>query len=806
MAENKIVNGNFEGVEKDTGILVWSHGIEMPVIGGWHSYRPRIGGDPPGVQEVKVPAGGWWITRADKTVPNPYWDGQEYNRFVTPPEFDCVNRSQIPEHEQDDYFRDGDWCLKPYGKAWMGGYHQKVTLPAGEGVFTVPLFADLVSRYENHQKVWAPDLFSGNIRFVLNGAHSVWIQLPAGRRHAPSFSFSHAGGEVTIGFHLLCPFALENSGFFIDGVTLIWTEDGTTDQRHFDRIVHKAPSDMTEEEAQELLDYVQVNESTWSFSADEVLTNAIAYQSREIHFWGDLPRHGFRNKTHVVEWAQKHHPPAPGPREIVLQEFSVSSWQKYLLLQCDDAWSYRIFGSAGYKTTLCGEGCFLTALAMASNIMEQNVSDITPADVVDSLDEEDYVPNQARVWWNSVKEKLGIQIASLSDTDPLDWLDEGNVLLAQVSHNGNEHWVLAVEWENNDYTILNPLTGFVGPLYHEYPFGVSHWRKLSKVEVTPTPPPVVLPPPGEITSFHLQKWRPEEYRALIRYCEKTQPELALLVGNAEEAQSLKDHGVKLVAYRRHEDDQKPWYALEGFDNYQAAVEDWVAGPRWAIEHNPIDIFLGLNEEIPTGNLTKLQQVIAFETALSHYCASIWGDDIAAALIGAAVGNCDHSEVSYLLPAANAAHVNGHYIHYHGYGPCHPAYWRQWTQQEGRHYHNRALESWDPVFTASGLFVKHIETENGPIGADPRMENGLWRPGAMNAAKGWKHPDCLNGNEVALLEWHQTTRGQKLAWNKDNGHRYRGGTAFTINFGEHPDNWPHFQYHERQLDAMAEVFS
>jgi hypothetical protein len=195
---NVLINGDFEG--------------------GWYNA---------GVS-TQVP-NGWMFDAADSGTTNPI-SPDPWNQFLEP-EVRVLPASQLPDDERDIFILDGDHALKIFKGhgAWLARFAQVLTLESGTYRFSVNLWPDLIQGYDGDRKIWAadPDGNDGLMRFVLNGVpQEYWesVPPPTGQQsvdHWRSFDFEfQADGETELGIELMCPFALNNSGFFADGWTL----------------------------------------------------------------------------------------------------------------------------------------------------------------------------------------------------------------------------------------------------------------------------------------------------------------------------------------------------------------------------------------------------------------------------------------------------------------------------------------------------------------------------------------------------------------------------------------------------------
>jgi hypothetical protein len=310
----------------------------------------------------------------------------------------------------------------------------------------------------------------------------------------------------------------------------------------------------------------------------------------------------------------------------------------------------------------------------------------------------------------------------------------------------------------------------------------------------PDPGPDPEPLAGPLLTVHVQT----DVTGLPGFIAQAQPAWVKLVGNAELAQTIKQISPETqVLYRHHIDHQAPY--LEHPDPAEAA-RSFLDRFWGAIEANPIDCVEGLNETIATGDTDGIMRAVAFEVALSSEVAR--RGDASACLLNTAIGNPAHGlETELLLPAAEAAVRNGHYIGYHPYFPARPGYTEQWLREEGLHHHLRALLSWDPVFTAAGYHVRYLFTEAGACGAAVRHDG---RPGGYNFLAGWRHSQTLNADWQAYLGFLLDFQGQVTEWNAQNGDRARAIMLFTV--GAPYVGWDEFKLWERELSALGETLS
>jgi len=276
----------------------------------------------------------------------------------------------------------------------------------------------------------------------------------------------------------------------------------------------------------------------------------------------------------------------------------------------------------------------------------------------------------------------------------------------------------------------------------------------------------------------------------------------MLVFQAEKARIIKElsPGTK-VAWRNHfynyyeyQDDPDPAAAAKRFlDHFWDSV---VAND----EH--LDGILGLNETTETGCWDKNRAAVRFSVALIKELASRQSQlssPVHLVALNTAIGNIGHDreEIKLLIPLVEALLEHGGWLGYHPYLPCHPdpGVSERWLEEEGVHWHLRALQSWDPVFRSYGLQPKYLFTEGGPCGATMRDDG---RPGGMDSGAGWRATNCLNGDwprTLALItRYEEILAGYPQA---------EAVTLFTSNPWDN-DTWKYFQIKQPEMISMAQA--
>lgn len=133
-----------------------------------------------------------------------------------------LSKRELPEHEHDLFIVDGDHCVKifkGYG-AWNGGLIQTVNIEPGTYKLSLYVYSDAVLEYKDGRKVPADDPLSCRIRVIINDRAFTWINLPALAGYNIEEEFDASDGATEVRVEFMMPFALANSGVFLDAVRL----------------------------------------------------------------------------------------------------------------------------------------------------------------------------------------------------------------------------------------------------------------------------------------------------------------------------------------------------------------------------------------------------------------------------------------------------------------------------------------------------------------------------------------------------------------------------------------------------------
>lgn len=261
-----------------------------------------------GINELLIPNGWlWW--NAPEDYPN--WIDQNPWSVFRRPEVRPVHKNQLPVNEQSLYVYDGEYTLKLFKNsgAWYATLSQTVNLGPGAYRATFPIFADLVKAYSSSgDKIWAddPQGRDGMVRIITDQHSTGWISLVPGVKNIIAVEFQ--GPTAAVALDMLLPFALENSGLFMDDVKLVETTipDPTPcpglPREDYRRLVHVLPANTSTARAEAVFKEAFKTKSTVTGSYDDAgigdLTNKTAV------LWG-IPA---ADKPTYAAWFEAEYP------------------------------------------------------------------------------------------------------------------------------------------------------------------------------------------------------------------------------------------------------------------------------------------------------------------------------------------------------------------------------------------------------------------------------------------------------------------------------------------------------------------
>ena len=171
-----------------------------------------------GVPELQLP--NKWRLEWDEGptgVGNATWDN--YVR----PEARVLSTAFLPPHEHGLYIYNGQHTIKIFKGSGAVNFRllTDVTLEPGTYIVEAKMFADIVEKWENRQKVWAQDPTAAEFRFLVGNGGTVWTTQRYGQINVHNFTFTIDQLQtITIGLALKGKYAIANNGWFIDDLSL----------------------------------------------------------------------------------------------------------------------------------------------------------------------------------------------------------------------------------------------------------------------------------------------------------------------------------------------------------------------------------------------------------------------------------------------------------------------------------------------------------------------------------------------------------------------------------------------------------
>lgn len=173
-----------------------------------------------GIPELQLP-NGWRLEYEHGANP---FDPAPWSNFVRP-ETRVLSRAFLPPQEHTFYIWHGDQTVKIF--KGMGAISVRlltqVSLQPGAYRLRISVFPDLVSGYDNGQKVWAPDPHSGEVRLLVGAGGSDWLLPTFGQKNTFTYSFTlNSAQTLQIGAAVRGRYALANNGWFMDDWSLVY--------------------------------------------------------------------------------------------------------------------------------------------------------------------------------------------------------------------------------------------------------------------------------------------------------------------------------------------------------------------------------------------------------------------------------------------------------------------------------------------------------------------------------------------------------------------------------------------------------
>ncbi len=452
---------------------------------------------------------------------------------------------------------------------------------------------------------------------------------------------------------------------------------------------------------------------------------------------------------------------------VVVKFAYTSDWEDppsgLLLWQCDPLWANEKIAGPDCSLTLCQIGCWIADCAMAQRYFDIK-ADATPSTANQALGAVGGFSG-CLTTWDGMERALGLEVFErhYDDQRARDWLDGGFVGFAEVEPETYMHFVLVTRYQEGRFWMLDPYKGLEGWLDEHYQ--VESWRSVCPYEEEPPSPPVS----GSLVSLHLQQMVP----GALDFVARVRPSVVKIfqLENARGIKAASPDTRVVLRYYTPNQDLSGDLAVRAREYVHSFEDSLRTNAQW------IDFVESYNEEIPTHDIAKTMLAVEFDCHFADALMAL-GLPVAPVLLNVAVGNPSHEggEIELMLPAVRKAIQYNGALGYHAYGL---AVNKSNLNDAWEYYAGRALEGWDPVFRAHGLYPKYIFGECGAF---------------ANCSAGWRSSECLNGDWPLYLAQLTEFSNRIKTWNVQHGNRCLGGTLFTSGgFG-----WDSFEIREAEM--------
>ena len=426
-----------------------------------------------------------------------------------------------------------------------------------------------------------------------------------------------------------------------------------------------------------------------------------------------------------------------------------SDWtpSELLLWQCHPEWKDEKIACPTCSLTLCQTGCWIACCAMAQRFFGIEPY-ATPSTANQALGDVGGFSG-CNTTWSGMKPALGLEVFErhYDDQRARDWLDGGYVCFAEVEPTAYQHFVLITKYQEGRFWMHDPYRNISGWLDEYYP-GIESWRSICPGEASPPPPPTR----GPLVSLHLQS----QVEGCLDFVSRVKPSI-IKIFQQEVGREIKARSPEtLVVLRKYTPDQNvSGDLMERAREYIATFSDSLqVNAEW------IDYVESYNETIPSGNPEVTKRSVEFDCCFADALAEL-GLPVRPVLLNVPVGNPFEDEVDLLLPAVRKVIEYDGAIGYHGYG--YAAAPDGNLNDAWEYLAGRALEGWDPVFRAHGLYPDYFLGEAGAF---------------ATCGDGWRSSACLDGNWPMYLAQLNEFSERLKRWNALHGNRCLGGVLFT----------------------------
>jgi hypothetical protein len=171
-----------------------------------------------GIPELQLPNG--WRLEWDE---GPTGFGSEKWDAYVRPEARVLDTRFLPPEEHGLYIFEGTHTVKIFKGSGAVSFRllTDVTLEPGTYLIEAKMFADVVEKWENRQKVWPADPTAAEFRFLVGDGGTVWTRQNYGQRNVHNWTFTVDSPQtIRVGVWLRGKYAIANNGWFIDDLSL----------------------------------------------------------------------------------------------------------------------------------------------------------------------------------------------------------------------------------------------------------------------------------------------------------------------------------------------------------------------------------------------------------------------------------------------------------------------------------------------------------------------------------------------------------------------------------------------------------
>jgi hypothetical protein len=171
-----------------------------------------------GIPELQLPV-KWRIAwdEGPTGVGNAAWD------VYVRPEVSVLSTAFLPPSEHGLFIYNGQHTVKIFKGLGAVSFRfmTDVTLEPGTYIIEAKMFADIVEKWENREKVWAQDPYAAEFRFLVGDGGTFWTPQKFGQINVHNYTFTVDQTQtITVALAMRGRYAIANNGWFIDDISL----------------------------------------------------------------------------------------------------------------------------------------------------------------------------------------------------------------------------------------------------------------------------------------------------------------------------------------------------------------------------------------------------------------------------------------------------------------------------------------------------------------------------------------------------------------------------------------------------------